>query len=126
MTALWTALWTFALSNPWRSAAIGLALIFAIGLGAHKVIVADWKSDLADVKEKYATCKTNLTTVTTALDRQNEAVRGFQVDAIAKQAEDERRATEARERASRDRRREAADDRSGHEFMNAWFEGQFQ
>ena len=115
-----TALLSIALKN-WKLAAIGLLILTLVtGFGAHRVIVAGWESDLAAEVSAHAVCRANVGTLEGALEASNKAVQRLREDALAKQAEAEKRAQEARERASRDRRREAADDRSGPERMNAF------
>lgn len=113
-----TAILTMLTSNPWRAAAIGLALALIAGFGVHKVIVADWKSDLADALQELSVCETSLAAMNAALDRQNDAVEALRADAAAKQAEAEKRAQEAKERLADAREREQGDDRSGAAFMN--------
>lgn len=121
-----TALLTFAMSNPWRSAAIGLAVLLALGWGTYRIKEMIWTGKVERAEAALLVCETNVGTLTTALDRQNEAVQDLQAEAIARQAEDTKRATEARERSAKSRQREMGDDRSGHEFMNAWMAGAFQ
>ena len=121
-----TALIPIILKN-WKLAATGLLILAIVtGWGVHRVIVAGLKSDLAAEVSAHAVCRANVGTLEGALEASNNAVQRLHDDALAKQAEAEKRAQEARERASRDRRREAADDRSGPEFMNAWMQGAFQ
>lgn len=115
-----TAILSLALKN-WKLVAIGgLALALMTGFGIHKVIVAGWKSDLADARQELSVCETSLDTLNAALDRQNAAVEALRDAVAAKQAEAEKRATEARQRAERSRQREASDDRSGAAFMNTF------
>lgn len=115
-----TAILTMLASNPWRAAAIGLALALVTGFGIHKVIVAGWKSDLADARQELSVCTSNMIALNAALEVQNAAVKALRDAAAAKQAEAEKRATEARQRAERSRQREASDDRSGAAFMNTF------
>jgi len=117
---------SLALKN-WKLVAIGgLVLALVTGWGVHRVVVAGWKSDLADARQELAVCRANEKTLDDALKASNAAVQRLREDALAKQAEADRRAQEARERASRDRRREAADDRAGPERMNAFMSEAFQ
>lgn len=120
-----TAILTMLASNPWRAAAIGLALALVTGFSIHRVIVAGWKSDLADTRQELSVCTSNMIALSGALEAQNAAVEALREKAAASQREADRRAQEARERASRDRRREAADDRSGPERMNAFMQSTF-
>lgn len=114
-----------ALKN-WKLVAIGgLVLALVTGWGVHRVIVAGLESDLAAEVSAHAACETNLAGLEAALDARNKAVQRLREDALARQAEDVKRAQEARERASLDRRREAADDRSGPERMNAFMQSTF-
>ena len=115
-----TTLISIILKN-WKLIAIGgLVLALVTGWGVHRVIVAGLKSDLAAEVSAHAVCKTNLAWLESALEAQNKAVQRLHDESIAKLAEANSRAQEARDRASRDRRREAADDRSGPERMNAF------
>jgi hypothetical protein len=121
-----TALIPIILKN-WKLAATGLLILAIVaGWGVHRVIVSGLESDLAAEVSAHAVCRANVGTLEGALEASNKAVQRLREDALAKQAEAGKRAQEARERASRDRRREAADDRSGPEFMNAWMQGVFQ
>lgn len=120
-----TAILSLALKN-WKLVAIGgLVLALLTGFGIHKVIVADWKSDLADVKEKHAACKVDKKTLEGSLEAQNKAVEALREKAAANQREAEKRAQEARVRSERSRQREMSDDRSGAVFMNQWMSDQF-
>ena len=113
-----SAILAFMTSNPWRAIALGLGLLLAVGFGVHKVIVADWKSDLADEVKKHAACKVDKKTLGDALDAQNKAVKALK-DAADKQAADAgERARRAKEEADKRRKREAADTRSGPGRMN--------
>ena len=117
---------SLAIKN-WKLVAIaGLVLAIATGWGVHRVIVAGLESDLAAEVSAHAVCRANVGTLEGALEASNKAVQRLHDESLAKQAEAEKRAQEARDRASRDRRREAADDRSGAEFMNAWMAEVFQ
>ena len=121
-----TALIPIILKN-WQLAATGLLILAIVaGWGVHRVIVAGLKSDLAAEVSAHAVCKTNLAWIESALEAQNKAVQRLHDESIAKLAEANSRAQEARDRASRDRRREAADDRSGPERINQFFAEAFQ
>jgi hypothetical protein len=121
-----TALVPIILKN-WKLAATGLLILAIVaGWGVHRVIVSGLESDLAAEVSAHAVCRANVGTLEGALEASNKAVQRLREDALAKQAEAGKRAQEARERASRDRRREAADDRSGPERINQFFAEAFQ
>ena len=121
-----TALIPILLKN-WKLAATGLLIIAIVaGWGVHRVIVAGLESDLAAEVSAHAVCETNLAGLETALEAQNKAIQRLHDESLAKMAEANSRAQEARDRASRDRRREASDDRSGPERMNAFMSEAFQ
>lgn len=120
-----TAALAFLTANPWRSIAIGLGILLALGIGIHKVIVADLKSDLADEVKSHAACKVDKNTLETALEAQNRAVIALKEKADKEAAEAKERARRAKEEAEKRRQRELADGRTGPERMNEFFEGVF-
>ena len=114
-----------ALKN-WKLVAIGgLVVLLVTFWGYHRISILSWEGEVRKVEAELLVCRANVGTLEGALEASNAAVQRLREDALAKQAEADRRAQEARERASRDRKREAADDRSGPERMNAFMQSTF-
>ena len=116
-----TAILAFLTTNPWRAIALGLGLLLALGF----IRLEFAKASAERAEAKLALCAVNVGTLKTALEAQNEAVRGFQAEAL----ERDRKAKEEAERRKKEnddrRRREAADTRSGPGHMTAFFERVF-
>jgi hypothetical protein len=112
----------FLTANPWRSLALALGLLLALGF----IRLEFAKASAERAQARLALCAVNVGTLEAALEAQNEAVKALK-DAADKEAADAaERARRAKEAADERRRREAADTRSGPGHMTAFFEGAFQ
>jgi hypothetical protein len=111
-----TALLTFATSNPWRAVALALGLLLALGF----IRLEFAKASAERAQARLALCTVNVGTLSAALETQNKAVKALKDAADKEAAEAGERARRAREEADKRRAREAGDDRSGPERMNAF------
>lgn len=118
-----TAALAFLTTNPWRSLAIGLGILLALGF----IRLEFAKASAERAEAKLALCTVNVGTLEAALETQNKAVKALK-DAADKEAADAaERARRAKEEAEKRRQRELADGRTGpermNEFMNLTFGG---
>lgn len=116
-----TAAIAFLTANPWRSLAIGLGILLALGF----IRLEFAKATAERMEARWQSCQVNVTNLTTALEAQNRAVIALKEKADKEAAEAKERAMRAKEEAEKRRQRELADGRTGPERMNEFFGGVF-